>query len=90
MADERVLDGNAVGGVLLELFNVEMTEVPGVCAHCGAREQLASTDVYYAAGIVIRCRHCEGVLIRIVQSTERAWVDLSGLASIELVSGTGT
>ena len=86
MADERVLDGNAVGGVLLELFGTEMTEVPGICAHCGAREQLASTDVFYAAGIVVRCRHCEGVLLRVVKSGERVSVDLSGLASLELRS----
>jgi Family of unknown function (DUF6510) len=84
VAEERRLDGNAVGGVLLELFQTEMTEVPGICAHCGSREQLAATDVYYAAGIVVRCRHCEGVLVRIVRGRERTWVDLSGVASLEL------
>ncbi len=68
MADERRLDGNAIGGVLLDVFGVEMTVVPGVCAHCGAREALAATDVYVdAPGIVVRCRHCEGVLLRIVR-----------------------
>ena len=90
MADERRVDGNAIGGVLLELFGGEMTEVPGSCAHCGAREELASTDVYYAAGIVVRCRHCEGVLIRIVRGRDRTWLDLSGLAYVELALGSGT
>jgi hypothetical protein len=85
VADERVLDGNAIGGVLLELFGVEMTVAPGVCAHCGAREQLASTDVYVnAPGIVVRCRRCEGVLVRIVRAGDRTWLDVSGLSSLEL------
>jgi len=46
---------------------------------------MAVTDVYLdAPGIVVRCRHCEGVLLRIVRSGERTWLDLSGLSSIEL------
>jgi hypothetical protein len=85
VADERRLDGNAIGGVLLELFGSEMTATPGVCAHCGAREQMASTDVYvHAPGIIVRCRHCEGVLIRIVRGRDRTWLDLSGVRSLEL------
>ena len=85
MADARRLDGNAIGGVMQELFGVEMTVAPGVCAHCGAREEMASTDVYlHAPGIVVRCRHCEGVLLRIVRGAGRTWLDLSGLESIEL------
>ena len=85
MAEDRRLDGNAIGGVLLELFGNEMTDVPGTCAHCGSQEQMAVTDVYLdAPGIVVRCRHCQGVLLRIVRSGERTWLDLSGLSSIEL------
>ena len=85
MAEERRLDGNAIGGVMLELFGVEMTIAPGVCAHCGAREQMADTDVYVdAPGIVVRCRHCEGVLVRIVRGRDRTWLDVSGLRSLEL------
>ena len=87
MADEHVLDGNAIGGVLLELFGAEMTAVPGVCAHCGAREQMAVTDVYvHAPGIVVRCRHCEGVLVRIVRGRDRTWLDVSGLRALELAT----
>jgi Family of unknown function (DUF6510) len=85
VAEERRLDGNAIGGVLLEVFGAEMTAVPGSCAHCGAREQLGATDVYVdAPGIVVRCRHCEGVLLRVVRGREQLWLDLSGLGAIEL------
>ena len=87
MAEDRVLDGNAIGGVLLEVFGSELTAAPGVCAHCGAREQIAATDVYvHAPGIVVRCRHCEGVLLRVVRGRDRLWLDVTGLASIELRS----
>lgn len=85
MAEARTLDGNAVGGLMLELFGVELTDAPGVCAHCGAREQLAVTDVYVdAPGVVVRCRHCQGVLMRVVHGRDRIWVDLSGVASLEV------
>jgi hypothetical protein len=78
------LDGNAIGGLLLELFGAEVTAAPCVCAGCGAREELARTDVYVGAGIVVRCRHCESVMLRVVRSGDRAWLDLRGTAVIEL------
>jgi hypothetical protein len=81
---ELKLDGNAVGGIMLELFGIEATAMPCVCAGCGAREEVARLDVYTGAGIVIRCCHCEGVMIRIVQGSGRTWLDLSGTASLVL------
>ena len=78
------LDGNAIGGVLLELFGAELTASPSVCGGCGAREEVARLQVYAGAGIVVRCCHCEAVMIRIVQGRGRTWIDLSGTASLEL------
>ena len=78
------LDGNAIGGVMLELFGVELTATPCICAGCGAREEVARLDVYRGAGIVVRCCHCEAVMIRIVQGGGRTWLDLSGTASLQL------
>ena len=85
MADERRLDGNAIGGLMLELFGVEMTTATGICASCGAVDLVARLEVYMdAPGTVVRCRHCESVLIRIVRGSGRTWLDLSGLSAIEL------
>jgi hypothetical protein len=78
------LDGNAIGGLLLELFGAELTAAGSVCAGCGAREEIARLDVYCGAGIVVRCCHCEQVMIRIVRSPDRTWLDLSGTATIVL------
>lgn len=83
--DAMRLDGNAIGGLMLELFGTEMTAAPGVCGSCGEVEPLANTDVYiHAPGTVVRCRHCQNVLLRIVRAPGRAWIDLSGLGSIEI------
>ena len=81
---ELRLDGNAIGGLLLELFGTELTAAPCVCAGCGAREEMARLDVYLGAGIVVRCRHCESVMLRVVRSGDRTWLDLNGTAVIEL------
>jgi Family of unknown function (DUF6510) len=87
VADERRLDGNAIGGVMLELFGVEMTAVPGTCGSCGAREPMAQTHVYVdAPGVVVRCRHCDAVQATIVRGRDRTWLNLSGLVAIELPS----
>jgi hypothetical protein len=78
------LDGNAVAGLLLEVFGTEMTTAHGVCSGCGASDQLGAVRVYRAAGYVLRCPHCEAVLAKLVTDGERAWLDLRGLRSLQL------
>jgi hypothetical protein len=85
VAEERRLDGNAIGGVMLELFGVEMTAANCVCGSCGAHEQMARADVYAdAPGLVVRCCHCKAVQMTIVRTPDRTWLNLSGLGSVEL------
>lgn len=84
------LDGNAIGGLLLEVFGAEMTTARGVCAHCGAAGQLAETVVYLRApGTVVRCRSCGSVLMVLVEVRGIACVDLSGLADLDAAGGAG-
>ena len=79
------LDGNAIGGLMLELFGVEMTTATSVCSSCGATRPMAELDVYVRApGTVVRCRTCEAVLMRVVRGPERTWLDLSGLRCLEV------
>jgi Family of unknown function (DUF6510) len=82
--DALTLDGNAIAGLLLEVFGTEMTTARGVCAGCGADEQVGSVRVYRAAGYVLRCPQCEAVLAKLVTAGSRAWIDLRGLRSLEL------
>jgi hypothetical protein len=79
------LDGNAIGGLLLELFGVEMTTATEVCGSCGTADLVARLEVYLQApGTVVRCSHCHAVLMRVVRGPGRVWLDLSGFQSIEL------
>ena len=86
-ADSR-LDGNAIGGLLREIFTMEMTTAETTCAGCGAVSVVGRVDVYVnAPGVVVRCPSCEQVLMRIVRGSRgRCWVDLSGTRCLELVA----
>jgi hypothetical protein len=78
-----VLDGNAIGGLLIEVFGTEMTTAVGTCAGCGATSQVAELAVYQPGlGTVVRCRHCDNVLMVFVQAHGVTCVDLWGLASL--------
>ena len=61
------LDGNAIAGVLLDHFGVDMTARRGACGHCGTRAQVGELVVYLRApGAVVRCRNCGGVVMVVV------------------------
>jgi len=82
---ELKLDGNALGGMMLELFGVEMTTATSICRSCGATELLACVDVYVQApGAVARCRHCDNVLMKIVRGPDRVWIDIGGIRVLQL------
>jgi uncharacterized protein DUF6510 len=79
------VDGNALGGTFLELFGIELTIATGVCGSCGRSGEVATMHVYLRApGAVARCPACDSVLMKIVRSDERTWLDLSGLRTLEL------
>jgi hypothetical protein len=79
----EALDGNAIGGLLHDVFGAEMTNATGVCAHCGSRGLIAECVVYVGGpGAVVRCRTCGGVLMVLVTVREVTCVDLMGLAGI--------
>jgi hypothetical protein len=77
------LDGNAIAGLLVEVFGNEMTTATGVCGSCGASGVVAELEVYLAApGTVVRCRSCEAVLMVLVTARGTTCVDLRGLAEL--------
>ncbi len=83
-----VLDGNAIGGLLLEVFAADMTSALATCAACGAVRPVAETMVYLRApGTVVRCRTCTNVLMVISSARGLHCVDLNGLAALQ-ASGT--
>ena len=82
--DELMLDGNAVAGLLQEVFAVEMTIAVGTCGGCGTARPVGAVHVYRGAGIVLRCPHCRYTLAKIVKNDSRVWIDLTGLRTLEV------
>ena len=81
--DDSALDGNAIAGLMLEVFGTEMTAAVGVCASCGATVPMAEKVVYVRApGTVVRCRNCGAVLMVVVRRRQQNCVDLLGLAAL--------
>jgi hypothetical protein len=77
------VDGNAIGGLLHEIFGTEMTGAASVCGSCGAARPVAELTVYrQAPGTVVRCRSCDSVLMVFARIHDRTCVDLLGLAAL--------
>jgi len=77
------VDGNAIGGLLIDVFGAEMTAAGSTCATCGATRPVAELVVYRRApGTVVRCRTCGSVLMVFVTRHAVTGVDLAGLASL--------
>lgn len=82
------LDGNAIGGMLLDVFGSEMTTATGVCGTCGAANPVARLYVYLAApGTVVRCPCCGSVVMVVVRKEGVACVDMMGMASMARAAG---
>jgi hypothetical protein len=79
------LDGNAVAGMLAELFGFDMTVARGGCAACGATNQLGGLLVYaHGMGVVLCCPHCGQYVLRVARGEGRWWLDPRGMAWLEL------
>jgi hypothetical protein len=84
MADDNHLDGNAMGGLLIDVFGREMTDSHGCCASCGAVYALGTYTVYRSGpGDVMRCPSCTAVVIVAVARSDRPRVYLSSLRWLE-------
>jgi hypothetical protein len=78
------VDGNAIGGLLIDVFGTEMTAVNSTCGTCGTSRPVAELVVYQRApGTVVRCRTCGSVLMVFVKAHGVTSVDLAGLASLD-------
>jgi Family of unknown function (DUF6510) len=85
MSEPRNVDGNALGGVLSEVFLVDLTTATTTCAGCRSVSAFAVLDVFLdAPGAVARCRNCGAVQLRLVRTETRTWLDLSGIRALEI------
>jgi hypothetical protein len=77
------LDGNAIAGMLQEVFKSDMTTATGTCGSCGAATMVAELLVYLQApGTVVRCPACGSIVMVFVRRPTMTCVDLTGLADL--------
>jgi hypothetical protein len=89
--DERQLrlDGNAVAGLLDEVFVSDVTMVRGPCAGCGQVAMIGAQHLYMyrdAPGAVLRCKSCDNVLMVVVHTGGRMRLSMRGWTWLEMGS----
>ena len=83
------LDGNAAGGLLMELFGSDVTNARGQCAACGTTAEVGRQHLYMfprSPGAVLRCMGCENVLMVVVRTGDRHRVSMSGVRWMEVAA----
>jgi hypothetical protein len=82
--DELMLDGNAVAGMLGQVFAVEMTTTTMTCGGCGMAGAVGAMHVFRGAGIVMRCPNCDNAMVKIVDGGTRMWMNFGGMQALEI------
>ena len=82
--DALMLDGNAVAGLLREVFAVEMTTALVTCGGCGATDALGALHVFRGAGVVMRCRDCGAAVVTMAGDGERLCIGLAGARLLQV------
>lgn len=80
------LDGNALAGLLYEVFGADVTRALRRCQSCGSRSALGAHRAYRGAGTVLRCPVCDDVGLRVASLPDRYIVRFAGEWTIELPS----
>jgi len=76
---DLVLDANAAAGLLREIFAPDATVAQIQCAACDSTAAVGSLRLYAAPmGAILRCTHCDGVLMRAVHTPHGRWLDIAG------------
>jgi hypothetical protein len=81
------LDGNAMSGLLQELFVDDVTAARASCASCGAIADIGAEHAYMnplSPGAVLRCAGCESVLLVVVRTRTSVRLGFQGIAWIEV------
>jgi hypothetical protein len=86
--DAMRVDGNAIAGVLGEVFVHDVTAARIACGGCGKVEPVGAEHAYtQAPGIVMRCCHCDSVLLVVAHIGETYRLSLGRSKSLEFAEG---
>jgi hypothetical protein len=78
------LDGNALAGLLDEVFATEMTLALRRCQSCATQSRIGAHRAYRGAGVVLRCPACGELAMRISILPDRHVVLLTGEWALEV------
>ena len=80
MDEARHVDGNAIGGLMVQVFGQEMTAARGCCAACGVVNAMGALVVFRSGpGDVVRCPACGSVVVVISVLSGGPRIHLEGL-----------
>ena len=83
-----MLDGNAAGGLLCEVFAFEATTARITCAGCGRMGPMGELRLYaIELGAILRCPSCDEAVLRIGRTPRGLWLDLRGAATVAVSAG---
>ena len=78
-------DGNAVAGLLQQVFTPEVTSAERICQSCHAQNPIGAHLSYPGAGTVLRCPACGDMAATIMErpggytvSTQGTWMFAGG------------
>ncbi|WP_260837984.1 DUF6510 family protein [Microbacterium sp. SLBN-146] len=78
------VDGNAVAGLLAEIFVGDVTMLRGVCGECASVSTLAETDVELdAQAAIVRCRACTVTLFTVLRAGDGSRLVVGSLRELD-------
>ncbi|MGE5123371.1 MAG: DUF6510 family protein [Acidobacteriaceae bacterium] len=81
----HMLDGNAMAGLLHELFDVEMTVASVVCENCERHGEMGSLWAFVESpGYVLRCPECQNIVIRLTVTPDQVYLDARGATYLRI------
>jgi hypothetical protein len=75
-------DGNAIGGLLQEVFVAEVTAARRACQSCRLQSEIGAHRLYTGAGYVLRCPRCGDLAAVVSVLPDRNVISLHGTWSL--------
>lgn len=83
------VDGNAIAGMLSDLFGGDVTAMIGTCGCCGSESVLAQAVVELdPAAAIVRCRTCTRTLFTVLHGRAGTPLIIGGLHGLRADVGT--
>ena len=77
------LDAQAAAGALGQIFARDITTAVVICGHCGREQAFAELPLYGGGmGIILRCRGCDEILVRSVETPREIMLEMRGLRTL--------